>query len=493
MFNRSAGILLPISSLPSNYGIGTFGRAAYEFVDFLNKSGQKYWQVLPLGPVSYGDSPYSPFSIYAGNPYYIDLDILIEDSILSKEELKSLDCCYYDEKSIDYENLFYTRFKVLKKAYYNANKKYKEEISSFVKSNNWVCEYALFMSLKYKNNQLPWSDWDKLESELNSNTISLVKIELKEDIDFWIFLQYLFYKQYFNLKEYANGKGIKIIGDIPIYAAEDSADVWASSNVFLMDHNKIPIKVAGVPPDAFSSEGQLWGNPVYNWEYLKGTSYRWWCDRIIWTLKLYDVVRLDHFRGFDEFWGVNYGSPNAVNGLWMPAYGYELFKKLKLYFEDVKIIAEDLGIITDSVVKLRNNYKFPGMKIFQFAFDGNKNNPYLPNNYEDNSVAYTGTHDNDTLLGWYDNLNDSEKKDVLNYLDTKKDDNINYKIINSLYMSKSNLCIIPLQDFLCIGSEARINTPSTVGGNWVWRVKKETLTDELSEKINNMVNKSKRI
>lgn len=491
MFNRSAGILLPISSLQSNYGIGTFGRAAYEFVDFLNKSGQKYWQVLPLGPVSYGDSPYSSFSIYAGNPYYIDLDILIEDSILSKEELISLGVCY-NKISIDYENLFYTRFKILKKAYNNANEKYRKEISSFVKDNNWVCEYALFMSLKYKNNQLPWSNWDKSECELNSNTISLAKIQLKEDIDFWTFLQYLFYKQYFDLKEYANGKGIKIIGDIPIYAAEDSVDVWASSNVFLIDDNKIPIKVAGVPPDAFSSEGQLWGNPVYNWEYLKETSYKWWCDRVIWSFKLYDVVRLDHFRGFDEFWAINYGLPNAVDGIWMPAYGYELFKKLKLHSEDVKIIAEDLGIITDSVVKLRNNYKFPGMKIFQFAFDGNKDNPYLPNNYEDNSVAYTGTHDNDTLLGWYEKLNDSEKKDVLNYLDTKKEENINYKIINSLYMSKSNLCIIPLQDFLCIGSEARINTPSTVGVNWVWRIKKETLTDELAEKINSMVIKSKR-
>lgn len=491
MFNRSAGILLPVSSLPSNYGIGTLGRAAYEFVDFLNKSGQKYWQVLPLGPVSYGDSPYSPFSVYAGNPYYIDLDILIEDGILSKEELISL-TFQYNKASVDYENLFNIRYKILKKAYCNANKKYKEEISKFIKANNWVCDYALFMSMKYKNNQLPWSDWDKLEAKLDIDTISLAKIQLKEDIDFWIFLQYLFFKQYFDLKEYANGVGIKIIGDIPIYAAEDSVDVWASSNVFFMDDNKIPIKVAGVPPDAFSNEGQLWGNPVYNWEYLKETSYKWWCDRIIWSFKLYDSVRLDHFRGFDEFWAINYGSPNAIDGLWMPAYGYELFENLKIYFEDARIIAEDLGIITDSVLKLRNNYKFPGMKIFQFAFDGNKDNPYLPNNYEANSVAYTGTHDNDTLLGWYEKLNDCEKKDVLNYLDPKEGDNINYKVINSLYMSKSNLCIIPLQDFLCIGSEARINTPSTVGGNWVWRLKKETLTDELAEKIKNMVVKSKR-
>lgn len=493
MFNRSAGILLPISSLPSNYGIGTFGKAAYEFVDFLKKSGQKYWQILPIGPISYGDSPYSPFSVYAGNPYYIDLDILIDEGILTKDELAPLDFLNH-ERSIDYENQFNVRYKILKKIYDNLKEKYSNEIANYIKDNNWVCDYALFMSFKYKNNQLPWNKWNNLELKLDKNTIGSAKIELIEDIYFWVFLQYLFYKQYHNLKKYANKNGIKIIGDIPIYAAEDSADVWADKKIFLMDENKVPIKVAGVPPDAFSKEGQLWGNPVYDWDYLRDNSFKWWLDRIEYSFKLYDVVRIDHFRGFDEFWAINYGAKNAVDGLWMPAYGREFFESVKLKFGDAKIIAEDLGIITDSVVELKSNCGFPGMKVFQFAFDGNESNPYLPNNYEENSVAYSGTHDNDTLLGWFEKLSDNKKDDVLKLLDIEKEeDNVNYKIINSLYMSKSSLCIIPLQDLLCIGSDGRINTPSTVGGNWIWRVRKDNLTDELAETINNMVIRSKRL
>jgi 4-alpha-glucanotransferase len=493
MFDRSSGILLPISSLPSNYGIGTFGVAAYEFIDFLKRSGQGYWQLLPLGPISYGDSPYSPFSVYAGNPYYIDLDILIEEGILSKKELfpkKYIN----SEENIDYENLFHNRYDILNKAYKNSYEKFIGEILNFKKANNWVYDYALFMALKYKNNQLPWKEWSSVESKYDENTISLARTELKGDIDFWVFLQYLFYKQYFNLKRYANKNGIKIIGDMPIYAAEDSADVWTNNHVFLMDDNKTPIKVAGVPPDAFSKYGQLWGNPVYDWKCLKETSYKWWLNRIEQSFKLYDVVRIDHFRGFDEFWAVNYGSENAVTGHWLPACGQELFHMVKKNFRDVKIIAEDLGIITDSVVELKNMCEFPGMKVFQFAFDGNDQNPYLPNNYEENSVAYTGTHDNDTLTGWFEELNYNEKKLVLNYLDIKKEEeNINYKIINSIYMSKASLCIIPLQDFLCIGSNGRINTPSTVGDNWRWRVKKELLTDDLAQTIKAMCMNSKRI
>lgn len=493
MFDRSSGILLPISSLPSNYGIGTFGKAAYEFVDFLKKAGQKYWQILPIGPVSYGDSPYSPFSVYAGNPYYIDLDMLIDEGLLTKNELKPLDFLNHDVY-IDYESQFNIRYKILKMVYDNSKEKYNNIIEDYAKNNNWVCDYALFMSLKYKNSQLPWKEWDSLESKLDENTINLDKIKLKDDIDFWVFLQYLFYKQYFNLKKYANSSGIEIIGDLPIYVAEDSADVWIDSKIFLMDESKTPIKVAGVPPDAFSKDGQLWGNPVYDWDYLKETSYKWWVDRIEWSFKLYNVVRLDHFRGFDEFWAINYGMPNAIDGHWLRAHGLELFESVKLNLGNVKIIAEDLGIITDSVLKLKNTCGFPGMKVFQFAFDGNKSNPYLPNNYEENSVAYTGTHDNDTLIGWFEKLSNNKKEVVLKYLDMeKKDESINYKIINSLYMSKASLCIIPLQDFLRIGSEGRMNTPSTVGENWRWRTKKENLTDELAEIINSMVINSKRL
>ena len=490
MYNRSSGILLPISSLPSKYGIGTFGREAYEFVDFLQKSGQKFWQILPIGPISYGDSPYSPFSVHAGNPYYIDLELIIEEGLLSKEDCKIL---YNYEEHIDYEKQFYNRYKLLKKAYENSKGKYNHNIEIYKKENNWVCNYALFMALKYKNNQLPWHKWDTLEAKRNKCTINIAKTELKDEINFWIFLQYLFYEQYFKLREYANSMGIKIIGDMPIYAAEDSADVWANSNIFLMDGNKVPTMIAGVPPDSFSKEGQLWGNPVYDWGYLKKNSYQWWIERIKWSFKLYDVVRIDHFRGFDEFWAVSYGSLNAIKGQWLPAYGSELFDQVKLIFGDLNIIAEDLGVITNSVLELKNNAGFPGMKILQFAFDENIDNPYLPLNYEENCVAYTGTHDNDTLKGWFDSLVDNKKEEVIKRLNIKETNNINYSVIKVLYESKASICIIPLQDFLCIGVEGRINTPSTLGNNWTWRLNKKSLTDELANKIKLMVSNSHRI
>lgn len=490
MYNRSSGILLPISSLPSKYGIGTFGKEAFEFVDFLHKAGQKFWQILPIGPVSYGDSPYSPFSVYAGNPYYIDLDSLIEKGVLENRQTSVF---LHDDCYIDYEKQFNNRYELLRKAYDNSDGKYNSIIEKFKIDNNWVCNYALFMALKYKNNQKPWYKWDALEAKRDERTIDNAIEELKEEINYWVFLQYLFYEQYFKLKDYANHKGIKIIGDLPIYAAEDSVDVWANNEIFMMDGNKSPIMVAGVPPDNFSDEGQLWGNPVYNWGYLKETHYQWWINRIKWSFELYDAVRIDHFRGFDEFWAVKYGLLNAIKGKWLPAYGNDLFDNVKLILGDLNIIAEDLGIITESVIKLKHNAGFPGMKIIQFAFDENLNNPYLPKNYEENCVAYTGTHDNDTLKGWFDSL-DSDKKDEvrksLNIIDTN---NINYNIIKVLYDSKANICIIPLQDFLSIGSEGRINTPSTLGGNWTWRVKKYLLTEELANKIKNMVTESNRI
>jgi len=489
MYNRSSGILLPISSLPSKYGIGSFGREAYEFVNFLHKAGQKYWQILPIGPVSYGDSPYSPFSVHAGNPYYIDLDILIEEGLL--EDCKVLDFIN-DDSCIDYEKQFYNRYDLLRKAYYNSNEKYNSNIEIYKNDNNWVLNYALFMALKYKNSQLPWYKWNTLEAKRDENAISFAKEKLKEDIDFWVFLQYLFYEQYHKLKEYANDMGIEIIGDMPIYAAEDSADVWANNELFIMDANKVPIMVAGVPPDAFSEEGQLWGNPVYNWGYLKETSYQWWIERIKWSFKLYDVVRIDHFRGFDEFWAVPYGSINSIKGQWLTAYGNELFDRVKSILGDLNIIAEDLGIITNSVSELKRSAGFPGMKIIQFAFDGNLNNPYLPENYEENCVAYTGTHDNDTLKGWFYNLDNTKMAEVIKSLNIKET-NINYNIIKVLYESKASTCIIPLQDFLCIGSEGRINIPSTVGDNWTWRVNKSLVTDDLAHAIKLMVVESNRL
>ena len=492
MFKRGSGILLPVSSLPSKYGIGTFGRQAYEFIDFLQKAGQKYWQMLPLGPVSYGDSPYSSFSIHAGNPYYIDLETAVEEGLISKDNCKILENEL--NNSVDYEKQFYNRYNVLHELYENSKKKYKDEINEFKENNSWVLDYSIYMALKYKYNQQPWYKWDAKIVDRNKNTIKQVKLQLNDEIEFWIFLQYLFYKQYFELKKYANERGISLIGDMPIYGAEDSVDVWCNSKPFMLDKNKLPKLVAGVPPDSFSKDGQLWGNPVYNWEYLKNTDYEWWINRIAWSFKLYDVVRIDHFRGFDEFWGVPYGSENAVNGKWLKAYGGELFAKLKKKMGNLNIVAEDLGVITDSVVELKNNWGFAGMKVLQFAFDGNKNNPYLPENYEENSVAYTGTHDNDTLKGWFDKLDSSAKEYVLNSLglNKNKENNINYQIISSLYESKSNLCIIPFQDFLCVGDDGRINTPSTIGENWKWRFARDQLTDELANKIREMVIKTNR-
>lgn len=493
MYNRSSGILLPISSLPSKYGIGTFGRQAYEFINFLQKSGQKFWQILPIGPISYGDSPYQSFSIYAGNPYYIDLELLIDDNLINEQDCNNTDLDD-DKGSIDYEKQFNNRFILLRKAYDNSNGRYDQEIDTFKNENiNWILDYGLYMALKYKNSNRSWLEWEASIKKREKKTIERMEIELKCEIQFWIFLQYIFFKQFFKLKEYANLKGVSIIGDIPIYTAEDSVDVWCNSKIFMLDENKTPILVSGVPPDAFSSDGQLWGNPVYDWHFLKGSSYEWWINRIKYSFKMYDVVRIDHFRGFDEFWAVKYGLSNAKEGTWVVANGREMFDTMKSKIGEVKIIAEDLGIITESVKELKVYTGFPGMKVLQFAFDGNPDNPYLPKNYEENCIAYPGTHDNDTLKGWFEKLSHNKQKEVLESLSIKQTDNINYNIIRVLYDSKASICIIPLQDFLCIGSEGRINIPSTIGDNWSWRVNNKYLTDELAEKIRGMVNSSKRV
>ena len=497
MLNRNSGILLPVFSLPSKYGIGTFGKEAYKFIDFLHSAGQTYWQILPLGHTSYGDSPYSPFSVFAGNPYFIDLEILLEEGFIEVKDLANLDFGNNDE-CINYKKLFDNRYEILGKAY--ENKAYDYDLTSFKEENPWVEDYALFMSLKYKNNHLPWYKWDEKLIKRDILDVQKVKEDLRDEINFWVFLQYLFFKQYFKMKEYANKLGISIIGDIPIYVAEDSVDLWVESKLFMLEENNIPTFVAGVPPDDFSDKGQLWGNPVYNWEYLKVSEYDWWIRRISFSCKLYDVVRIDHFRGFDEFWAVPYGSENAINGSWLPAYGKELFQKVNEKLGDVNIIAEDLGIITDSVIELKKDLGYPGMKVLQFAFDGNPNNPYLPENYQENSVAYTGTHDNDTLKGWYEKLNVDEKQYVLKSLNIKEFnddsdkssdiDDLNfliYELIKSIYKSKANICIVPLQDFICLGSEARINTPSTLGKNWSWRLKNSVITNEFAKKIKDII------
>lgn len=495
MFNRSLGTLLPISSLTSKYGIGTLGSEAYNFIDFLAKSGQKYWQVLPLGPVSYGDSPYSSFSSFAGNPCLIDLEIFVREGFVEESDLRDL--VSHDDEHVDYELQFNMRYDVLRIIYENTKTAYKDEIREFKDNNKWAEDYALFMSLKYKNSQLPWYEWDFTIAGRRHEKIEEVKDLLSEEIEYWIFLQYIFYKQYFLLKKYAAEKGIQIIGDIPIYAALDSADVWCNPHIFMLDEFFRPILAAGVPPDSFSAEGQLWGNPVYNWDNLRKTNYSWWIGRMEFYLKLFDAVRIDHFRGFDEFYAVPWGSLNAVNGRWMKSYGRELFSVLCERNKNLNVIAEDLGIITESVIKLKEGASFPGMKVLQFAFDKNPMNPYLPANYEENCVAYTGTHDNDTLKGWLEKLDEDSRDYVMKSLGIKCDglsdtNNLIYEIITILCKSRADLCIVPLQDFLCLGSEARMNTPSTLGNNWTWRVKKELLTDDLAEKIKSITVKTER-
>jgi 4-alpha-glucanotransferase len=494
MFKRSLGTLLPISGLPSKYGIGTLGREAYNFIDFLEKSGQKYWQVLPLGPVSYGDSPYSSFSSYAGNPCLIDLEIFVFNGMVKEDDLRDL--ISLADEHVDYELQFNKRYDVLRIIYENTRATYMEKISNFKNHNKWAEDYALFMSLKYKNNQLPWYEWDSDLVSRKKEKIHEARTLLREEIEFWIFLQFVFYNQYVSLKKYASEKGISIIGDIPIYAARDSADVWCNTDIFMLDEKFIPTLAAGVPPDSFSAKGQLWGNPVYNWENLRKTNYKWWIERIKFSLKLYDAVRIDHFRGFDEFYAVPWGSLDAVNGKWMKAYGRELFQVLNEQFGNVDIIAEDLGIITESVIKLKEDTLFPGMKVLQFAFDKNPLNPYLPVNYEENCVAYTGTHDNDTLKGWLEKLHESSIDYVIKSLEISDDftdtNEFIYEIIYILCQSRASLAIVPLQDFLCLGSEARMNTPSTLGNNWTWRFKNEMLTDDLAEKIKTIAVKTGR-
>lgn len=494
MFERSSGILMPISSIPSRYGIGTLGREAYNFIDFLNLSKQKYWQLLPLGPVSYGDSPYSSFSSYAGNPYYIDLELLIEDGILSYEDCEALET---QDEYIDYEKQFNLRYDILYKAFINSKSRFSKKIDEFKDRCCWVYDYSLFMALKYYFKQKPWHEWDSKIANRHDDALEQYRLLLKEETEFWTFLQLKFFEQYFNLKAYANKKGIHIIGDLPIYAADDSADVWSDRKVFKIDDNMLPSLSAGVPPDAFSDMGQLWGNPVYNWEKLKENSYEWLIKRLSWSFKMYDVLRIDHFRGLDEFWAVPMNSVNAVNGRWYSAQGKELFEQAKKKLGNIHVIAEDLGIITESVVKLKNDFGFPGMKVIQFAFDKNPLNPYLPTNYEENCVAYTGTHDNDTLRGWLEKLDDSSKDYVAECLGIRSNEftdtnKVIYEIIDILCTSRANLCIVPLQDFLCLGSEARMNTPSTLGKNWTWRVKRELLTDKLAENIKKIADKTGR-
>ena len=485
---RASGILLPVASLPSKYGIGCFSKEAYEFIDGLNKAHQSYWQILPLGPTSFGDSPYQSFSTFAGNPYFIDLEELIRKGLLTEEECEECDFGD-DDRSIDYGRIYESRFGLLWQAFERADLDKDVDFNAFIKENkDWLKDYALFMAIKDSNDGVSWTEWEEDIRLRKPAALKIYEKELQEDIRFYMYLQFLFMEQWTKLKNYANEKGIKIIGDIPIYVAFDSADCWADTRLFQFNEENEPLAVAGCPPDAFAATGQLWGNPLYDWEYHKSTGYEWWIKRVQYSFKLYDVVRIDHFRGFDEYYSIPFGDKTAENGHWEKGPGIDLFHTLNQKLGRLNIIAEDLGYLTDTVLKLVQDTGYPGMKVMQFAFDSREESNYLPHTYHKNTVVYTGTHDNDTIQGWYDSISEPDKeyaKRYLNNSDTLREE-IHWDYIRAVMASVSDTAIIPLQDYLGLGSEARINIPSTLGLNWKWRMKSEDLTDELLEKIKQM-------
>ena len=487
MFERSSGILFHPTSLPGKYGIGTLGKEAYAFIDFLKKSRQKLWQIFPLGPTGYGDSPYQSFSSFAGNPYLIDFDLLIEAHLLSEEDLR--DVFFGDnEEYIDYGAIYNQKYPLLRKAYENFkssdNHEMRENLEHFKRENaSWLNDYSLYISLKNHFNGLPWNEWAHDIKNREHGAMEHYKNELADDIEYHNFIQFLFFKQWGDVKRYANENGIKIIGDIPIFVAADSSDAWANPEIFLFDEERKPVKVAGVPPDYFSATGQLWGNPLYNWQKLKETNYSWWVERVRANLSTCDIIRIDHFRGFEAYWAVPYGDDTAINGQWEPGPGIDLFNAIKSQLGELPIIAEDLGLMTQGVIDLREATGFPGMKILGFAFDSGEENDYLPHTYTKNCVVYTGTHDNDTLIGWFQKAKEEDRQFARDYLNSRSDDEIHWDAIRGAWSSVANMAISPVQDFLGLGSEARINTPGVAAGNWQWRLRHEVLTDEMAERI----------
>lgn len=484
---RGSGILYPISSLPSRFGIGSFSKEALEFVDFLRDAGQSYWQVLPFGPTGYGDSPYQSFSTFAGNPYFISLDDLIEDGLITEEECTALDFGTNPEYC-DYGALYESRYKALHMAYKRFVEKAEEteDFQAFVKENaDWLDDYCLYMALKQENEGKPWSEWEAPYRNRDKKAMAVLGEVISQTMDFFRFQQYEFMKQWKKVRAYAHKNGISIIGDIPIYVAFDSADTWSHPEMFQFDEDNIPISVAGCPPDAFSATGQLWGNPLYDWAYLKKNGYKWWIRRIERCLEFYDVIRIDHFRGFDEYYAVPFGEETAENGKWKKGPGMDLFRKIRAALGDVAIIAEDLGYITDSVRELLHESGFPGMKVLQFAFDGSEASLYLPYKHERNCVVYTGTHDNMTTRGWIESINDHDRDFARRYINSIYTDygQFTWDFIREAFRSVADLCIVPIQDFLVKGNEARMNCPAVAGGNWQWRVTPGLLSKELADSI----------
>ena len=486
--SRTAGILMPISSLPGDYGIGCFSKEAYKFVDWLAAAGQTHWQILPIHPTSYGDSPYQSFSTFAGNPYFIDLETLIEEGVLTREECDEV-YSGEDDADIDYAALYEGRNILLTMAYERSDISKNPEYQQFLTENRWwLDDFALFMALKNFFGGKCWYEWPEDIRLRWGFALDYYRRELYFEIEYQMYLQFKFFQQYRKLKAYANEQGIQIIGDIPIYVAMDSADTWAHPELFQLDENNIPTAVAGCPPDGFSATGQLWGNPLYRWEHHRNTGYQWWLSRLWYVFQLYDVTRIDHFRGFDEYYSIPYGAETAMTGHWEKGPGMDLFRCVEQNLGWHEIIAEDLGYVTDSVRKLVRDSGFAGMKVLQFAFDARDSgsaNDYLPHNYIENCVAYTGTHDNETLVGWFDAISKEEQAMARDYLcDRHTPKKYLYKSFIALAMrSRAKSCIIPMQDWLGLDNSTRINKPSTVGINWRWRAVSEQFGEEMAEDI----------
>lgn len=483
---RSSGVLLPISALCSEHGIGCFSKEAYQFVDILARARQQYWQILPLGATGYGDSPYQSFSTYAGNPYFIDLEKLVAEGLLEHAECEQFS--YGSQPAyIEYEMVYLARKTLLRKAYqrFEADEDFRE----FVRENGyWLEDYALYMAVKEQHGGRSWPTWEVEIRDRIPSAVQIWREDLADEIQFYRFQQYKFYRQWQQLKTYANQNGVRIIGDIPIYVAFDSADTWSNPLLFQFDEHNQPLAVAGCPPDGFSPTGQLWGNPLYSWEYHRETGYSWWVQRMQHSFNVYDVVRIDHFRGFDEYYSIPYGSVTAEFGHWEKGPGLDLFQVLQEKIGAMDVIAEDLGFLTDSVVQLVKDTGFPGMKVLEFAFDGGTDCLYLPHNYDSNCIVYTGTHDNDTLAGWIRGMGDYPGRFSREYLNAGDCDEqeLVWAFIRLAMSSVSERAVIPLQDYLGLGSEARINAPSTLGCNWKWRMLPGQISEELIQKIRRM-------
>lgn len=480
---RYSGILMPMSSLPSPYGIGNMGRCAYEFIDFLKAAGQKYWQLLPLGPTSYGDSPYSSFSTFAGNPYYIDPDMLVEDGLLEEGEPESFYWCDGPDK-VDYGTIYYYRFKLLRLAFERGRDKLKQEVEDFRRDNHWVDDYALFMAVKESFGMVSWLEWPDEDIRFRrSEAMESCRKKYADSIEFWTFLQYLFNRQWTKLRAYAAEQGIKFIGDIPIYVAMDSADVWSNPELFLLDEEYKPVEVAGCPPDAFTEDGQLWGNPLYRWDVMQKDGFGWWIRRIEGAAKLYDVIRIDHFRGFESYWAVPAGDKTARYGQWKPGPGMALVGVLTSWFSGTEFIAEDLGVITPGVRKLLDDSGLPGMKVMEWAFDVNGDSDYMPHNCCYNSVYYIGTHDNDTVIGWEKTTPQEVLDFARDYMKAGEEESIREAMLRTGMASSSKLFVMQMQDILGLDENARMNFPGIATGNWRWRMLPGQADAELAEKL----------